>query len=113
RLHPDTLDIRIIGAALFARILQEGAQAFQLHITPTLPEEHLRAEASPPTQDTEEETLHKVVPLEYHEFADVFSEGSAKELPLTAPMTTKSTSKKGLHPLSAKFTLCPKSNYAL
>ncbi|KAG6869728.1 hypothetical protein C0992_011887, partial [Termitomyces sp. T32_za158] len=58
-VDPDTLDIKIIGAAPFARILQGGAQAFQLHITPTLPEEHLRAEASPPTQDTEEETLHK------------------------------------------------------
>ncbi|KAG6887616.1 hypothetical protein C0992_011523, partial [Termitomyces sp. T32_za158] len=76
-----TLNIKIIGAAPFADILQEGAQAFQLHITPMLPKEHLRAEASPSAQATEEETLNKVVPLEYHKFANVFSEGSAKELP--------------------------------
>ncbi|KAG6872486.1 hypothetical protein C0992_009561, partial [Termitomyces sp. T32_za158] len=58
-VDPDALDIKIIGAAPFARILQEGMQAFQLHITPTLPKEYLRAEASPPTQNTEEETLNK------------------------------------------------------
>ncbi|KAG6893744.1 hypothetical protein C0992_008811, partial [Termitomyces sp. T32_za158] len=54
-VKPGTLDIKIIGAAPFAQILQEGAQAFQLHITPTLSKEHLRAEAS----HTEEETLNK------------------------------------------------------
>ncbi|KAG6894345.1 hypothetical protein C0992_006504 [Termitomyces sp. T32_za158] len=72
-INPGALNIIII-------ILQGGAQAFQLHITPTLPEEHLRAETSPPEQRTEEETLRKVIPSEYHEFADVFSEGSSKEL---------------------------------
>ncbi|KAG5348539.1 hypothetical protein C0989_010077, partial [Termitomyces sp. Mn162] len=29
----------------------------------------------------EEQILSEVVPPEYHEFADMFSEGSAKELP--------------------------------
>ncbi|KAG6896399.1 hypothetical protein C0992_008521 [Termitomyces sp. T32_za158] len=77
--HPSALDIKIIGAAPFARILQEGAQAFQLHITPALPEEHLRAEASPPEPKTEEETLRQVIPPEYHEFADVFSMPSAAD----------------------------------
>ncbi|KAG6886687.1 hypothetical protein C0992_002811, partial [Termitomyces sp. T32_za158] len=98
-INPGAFDIKIIGAAPFARILQEGTQAFQLHITPTLPKEHLRAEASPPAQTTEEETLNKVVPPEYHKFADVFSEGSTKELPPHRTYDHKIDPKKGLHPL--------------
>ncbi|KAG6900148.1 hypothetical protein C0995_004156 [Termitomyces sp. Mi166 len=38
---PDNLDIRIIGAAPFAQIIWEGTQAYQLHILPSLPKEHL------------------------------------------------------------------------
>ncbi|KAG6883801.1 hypothetical protein C0992_007738 [Termitomyces sp. T32_za158] len=36
-----SLQVRIIGAAPFAWIIQERGQAYQLHITPTPPEEHL------------------------------------------------------------------------
>ncbi|KAG6887317.1 hypothetical protein C0995_016187, partial [Termitomyces sp. Mi166 len=35
------LDIRIINAASFAWIIWKSAQAYQLHISPSLPEEHL------------------------------------------------------------------------
>ncbi|KAG6893697.1 hypothetical protein C0992_008983, partial [Termitomyces sp. T32_za158] len=66
--------VRIIGAAPFAQIIQEGGQAYQLHITPTLPEEHLWAEVPTPEKKSEDQILREVVPSEYHEFADVFSE---------------------------------------
>ncbi|KAG6869744.1 hypothetical protein C0992_002149, partial [Termitomyces sp. T32_za158] len=49
--------IRIIGAAPFARIIQEGGQAYQLHITPTLPEEHLRADVPTPDKKSEDQIL--------------------------------------------------------
>ncbi|KAG5723957.1 hypothetical protein E4T56_gene9752 [Termitomyces sp. T112] len=52
-----------------------------LQVTPALPEEHLRTGTTAPESKMEEQILSEVVPLEYHEFADVFSEGSAKELP--------------------------------
>ncbi|KAG6886658.1 hypothetical protein C0995_006093 [Termitomyces sp. Mi166 len=32
---------QIIGAASFAQIIWEGAQAYQLHVSPSLPEKHL------------------------------------------------------------------------
>ncbi|KAG5337569.1 hypothetical protein C0989_009331 [Termitomyces sp. Mn162] len=48
---------------------------------PALPKEHLHAEITMPESKTEEQILSKVVLLEYYEFADMFSEGSAKELP--------------------------------
>ncbi|KAG6872833.1 hypothetical protein C0995_006133, partial [Termitomyces sp. Mi166 len=35
------LDIKIIDAASFAQIIQEGTQAYQLHISSSLPKEHL------------------------------------------------------------------------
>ncbi|KAG5348702.1 hypothetical protein C0989_008861, partial [Termitomyces sp. Mn162] len=47
-----------------------------------LPEEYLHAEATPLEYTTKEQILYEVVLLEYHEFTDIFSEGSAKELPL-------------------------------
>ncbi|KAG6876051.1 hypothetical protein C0993_005951 [Termitomyces sp. T159_Od127] len=80
-LNPDTLDIKIISPAPFAHIIQDGTPAFQLHISLALPEEHLSADTMALELKTEEQILHEVVPLEYHEFADVFSKGSAKELP--------------------------------
>ncbi|KAG6875363.1 hypothetical protein C0993_009582 [Termitomyces sp. T159_Od127] len=49
-LNPDTLNIKIIGLAAFARILQDGTPAFQLHIFPALPEEHLGAGTTAPEQ---------------------------------------------------------------
>ncbi|KAG5335243.1 hypothetical protein C0989_001719 [Termitomyces sp. Mn162] len=79
-INTRALDIEIIGAVPFAHILQDGTPTFQLQITPALPEEYLCAETTLPEQKTEEQILHEVVPPEYHEFADVFSEGSAKEL---------------------------------
>ncbi|KAG5329083.1 hypothetical protein C0989_010088, partial [Termitomyces sp. Mn162] len=75
------LDIKIIGAVPFMHLLQEGTPTFQLQVTPALPEEYLRAGTTTPGIKTEEQILSEVVPPEYHEFADVFSKGSAKELP--------------------------------
>ncbi|KAG5716920.1 hypothetical protein E4T56_gene8539 [Termitomyces sp. T112] len=76
------LNIKIIGTVPFTRLLQEGTPTFQLQVTPALPEEYLRAGTTVPENKTEEQILSEVVPPEYHEFADVFSKGSAKELPL-------------------------------
>ncbi|KAG6901117.1 hypothetical protein C0995_000429 [Termitomyces sp. Mi166 len=80
---PNSLDIRIISTAPFAWIIWEGAQAYQLHVSPSLPEEHLWADANVPASETklEDQILHKAVPLEYHKYADIFPKGSAKELP--------------------------------
>ncbi|KAG5735334.1 hypothetical protein E4T56_gene11036 [Termitomyces sp. T112] len=75
------LDIKIIGAIPFTRLLRKGTPAFQLQVTPALPEEYLRAGTTMPEKKTEEQILSEVVPPEYHKFADVFSKGSAKELP--------------------------------
>ncbi|KAG6815275.1 hypothetical protein H0H93_010365, partial [Arthromyces matolae] len=74
--------VRIIGAAPFANLLRDGVEAFQLHIAPSIPEEQLRAQPIPSKEaDKEEDLLKKIIPPEYQEFSDVFSEGSAKELP--------------------------------
>ncbi|KAG6860176.1 hypothetical protein C0995_014797, partial [Termitomyces sp. Mi166 len=58
------LDIRIIGTASFAQIIWEGAQAYQLHVSPSLPKEHLQADTNVPALKTksEDQILHKVVP---------------------------------------------------
>ncbi|KAG6883654.1 hypothetical protein C0993_004896 [Termitomyces sp. T159_Od127] len=80
-LNLDALNIKIIGPAPFACINEDGTPAFQLHISLALLEEHLGADTTAPELKTEEQILHKVVPPEYHEFADVFSKGSTKELP--------------------------------
>ncbi|KAG5729497.1 hypothetical protein E4T56_gene4641 [Termitomyces sp. T112] len=80
-VNPGDLDIKIIGAVPFMHLLREGTPAFQLQFTPALPEEYLRAGTTTPEIKMEEQILSEVVPPEYHEFADVFSEGSAKELP--------------------------------
>ncbi|KAG6883352.1 hypothetical protein C0993_006619 [Termitomyces sp. T159_Od127] len=68
-LDPEALDIKIIGSAPFACILQDGTPAYQLQITLVLPEEHLDADTTTPESKTEEQILCEVVPLEYHEFA--------------------------------------------
>ncbi|KAG6877186.1 hypothetical protein C0993_009534 [Termitomyces sp. T159_Od127] len=80
-LDPEALDIQIIGSVSFAHILQDGTPGFQLQITLVLLEKHLGADTTTLKLKTKEQILHKVVHLEYHEFADVFSEGSTKELP--------------------------------
>ncbi|KAG5347295.1 hypothetical protein C0989_012386, partial [Termitomyces sp. Mn162] len=69
------LNIKIIGAIPFTRLLQEGTPAFQLQVTPALPEEYLCAGTTTPENKTEEQILSEVAPPEYHEFADVFSKG--------------------------------------
>ncbi|KAG5335229.1 hypothetical protein C0989_001790 [Termitomyces sp. Mn162] len=76
------LDIKVIGGAVpFTCILQDGTPTFQLQIMPTLLEEYLCTETIPLECTTKEQILYEVVLLEYHEFADIFFEGSAKELP--------------------------------
>ncbi|KAG5716136.1 hypothetical protein E4T56_gene10941 [Termitomyces sp. T112] len=97
------LDIKIIGAILFACILQDSTPAFQLQITPALPEKHLHAETTLPECKMEEQILYEVVPPEYYEFADVFSEESAKELPLHHSYDYKINFKEGASPLFGKI----------
>ncbi|KAG5716728.1 hypothetical protein E4T56_gene16130 [Termitomyces sp. T112] len=80
-INSGNLNIKIISAVPFACLLQDGTPAFQLQIMPALLKEHLHAGTTTPESKTKEQILSKVVPLECHEFADVFSEGSAKELP--------------------------------
>ncbi|KAG6899477.1 hypothetical protein C0993_009927 [Termitomyces sp. T159_Od127] len=45
-LDLDALNIKIIGLAPFAHIIQDGTPAFQLHISPALLEEHLGADTT-------------------------------------------------------------------
>ncbi|KAG6886563.1 hypothetical protein C0995_006879, partial [Termitomyces sp. Mi166 len=47
----------------------EGAQAYQLHVSPSLLKEHLWADANVATPETklEEQILHEVVPSKYYE----------------------------------------------
>ncbi|KAG5726789.1 hypothetical protein E4T56_gene1176 [Termitomyces sp. T112] len=109
-IDPEALNIKIIGTIPFTCILQDGTPAFQLQIMPALLEEYLHTETAPPELKTEEQILHEVVPLEYHKFADVFSERSTKELPPTAPTITKLISKKALPPHLARSPICSRSN---
>ena len=99
------IDIKIIGAAPFARLIRDGIEVFQLHISPTSPHETLRAEK---TQDserkkTEQEILEEVVPPEYHDFANVFSEGEAKTLPPHRPYDHKIDLEEGMEPPFGKI----------
>lgn len=89
--------IRLVGAAPFAALIRDGAETFTLHISPSTAEsvrttpaaEALRGEQSgepePKPVLTEQEVLEKFVPQEYREFADVFSEGEARDLPPHRP----------------------------
>ncbi|KAG5733978.1 hypothetical protein E4T56_gene6788 [Termitomyces sp. T112] len=97
------IDIKIIGTVPFARLLQEGTPAFQLQVTPALPEEYLRVGTTAPENKTEEQILSEVVPPEYHEFADMFSEGSAKELPLHCSYDHQIDLKEGTSPPFGKI----------
>ncbi|KAG5727749.1 hypothetical protein E4T56_gene20776 [Termitomyces sp. T112] len=80
-VDPRDLNIKIISTVPFTRLLREGTPTFQLQVMPALPEEYLCAGTTAPESKMEEQILSEVVPPEYHEFADMFSEGSAKELP--------------------------------
>ncbi|KAG5350576.1 hypothetical protein C0989_010329 [Termitomyces sp. Mn162] len=102
-IDPEALDIKIIGAVPFAHILQDSTPAFQLHFMPALLEEYLCAETTPPEPKTEEQILHEVVLLDYHEFADVFSEGSAKELLLHHSYNHKIDLEEGTSPPFGKI----------
>ncbi|KAG5724402.1 hypothetical protein E4T56_gene15992 [Termitomyces sp. T112] len=97
-IDPRDLDIKIISAIPFACLLREGTPAFQLQVTPALPKEYLRAGTTAPESKMEEQILSEVVPPEYHEFADVFSEGSAKELPLHRSYDHKIDLEEGTSP---------------
>ncbi|KAG5329709.1 hypothetical protein C0989_009341 [Termitomyces sp. Mn162] len=100
---PPCLDIKIVSAIPFAHLLQDSTPAFQLQITPALPEEHLHTGTTMPESKTEEQILSKVVPLEYHEFADMFSQGSAKELPLHCSYDHKINLEEGTSPPFGKI----------
>ncbi|KAG5723345.1 hypothetical protein E4T56_gene334 [Termitomyces sp. T112] len=89
------LDIKIISTIPFACLLQDGTPAFQVQIMPALPKEYLCAETTLPECTTEKQILYKVVSLKYHEFADGFSEESAKELPPHCPYNHKIDLKEG------------------
>ncbi|KAG5335107.1 hypothetical protein C0989_002400 [Termitomyces sp. Mn162] len=102
-INTECLYINIIGAIPFACILQDRTLTYQLQIMPALPEEHLHAGTTLPLeQKTKGQILHEVVPPEYHEFTDVFSEGSAKELPHINLTIIKLISKKAPSSLSAR-----------
>ncbi|KAG5719441.1 hypothetical protein E4T56_gene20638 [Termitomyces sp. T112] len=102
-INSGNLDINIIGTIPFACILQDGTPAFQLQIMPALPEEYLHAETTMPESKMEEQILSKVVPPEYHEFADMFSEGSAKEFPLHHSYDYKIDLEEGTSPPFGKI----------
>ncbi|KAG5350005.1 hypothetical protein C0989_000742 [Termitomyces sp. Mn162] len=102
-INSGNLDIKIIGAIPFACILQDGTPAFQLQIMPALLEEHLWAGTTMLESKTEEQILSEVVPPEYHEFANVFSEGSAKELSLHHSYDHKINLKESASPLFGKI----------
>ncbi|KAG5335732.1 hypothetical protein C0989_000535 [Termitomyces sp. Mn162] len=70
---------------------------------PALLEEHLYAETTAPECKIEEQILSKVVLPEYHEFANVFSEGSAKELPPHCSYNHKIDLKEGTLPPFGKI----------
>lgn len=84
----ENINVRIVGAAPFATLLRDGCTAFTLYMRPAddEPGETLGATAGEPTDKpstplTEKEVLDKYVPKEYHDFADVFSEETAREMP--------------------------------
>ncbi|KAG5729761.1 hypothetical protein E4T56_gene910 [Termitomyces sp. T112] len=87
-INPGDLDIKIIGA---------------LQVTPALPKEYLCAGTTVPESKTEEQILSEVVPPKYHEFADMFSEGSAKELPPRCSYDLKIDLEEGTSPPFGKI----------
>ena len=98
------IDIKIIGAAPFARLIRDGIEVYQLHISPVSPHETLRAEKTQDSEKkTEQEILEEVVPPEYHDFANVFSEGEAKSLPPHRPYDHKIDLEEGTEPPFGKI----------
>ncbi|KAG5730184.1 hypothetical protein E4T56_gene11680 [Termitomyces sp. T112] len=102
-IDPGDLNIKIIGTIPFVHILQDGTPTFQLQIMPALPEEYLCAETTLLEHKIEEQILYEVVPPEYHKFADIFSEGSAKELPPHLSYNHKIDLKEGTSPSFGKI----------
>ncbi|KAG5727057.1 hypothetical protein E4T56_gene20306 [Termitomyces sp. T112] len=68
-----------------------------------LPKEHLCTGTTTPGSKTKEQILSKVVPPKYHEFADMFSEGSAKELPPHCSYNHKIDLEEGTSPPFGKI----------
>ncbi|KAG5722479.1 hypothetical protein E4T56_gene2867 [Termitomyces sp. T112] len=99
----DEEDATLPCAVPFARLLQDSTPAFQLQITPALPKEHLHTGTTVPESKMEEQILSEVVPPEYHEFADMFSEGSAKELPPHCSYNHKIDLEEGTSPPFGKI----------
>jgi len=99
------IDIKIIGAAPFARLIQEGMEVYQLHISPVSPHKTLRAETTQNSEEkkTEQEILDEVVLPEYHDFANIFSEGEAKSLPPHRPYDHKIDLEEGMEPPFGKI----------
>jgi len=94
------INIKIIGAAPFARLIRDGTEVYQLHISPISPHKTLHVEK---TQDSErkkmeQEILEEVVPPEYHDFTNIFSEGEAKTLPPHQPYYHKINWEEGMEP---------------
>ncbi|KAG5332433.1 hypothetical protein C0989_007046 [Termitomyces sp. Mn162] len=102
-VNSGNLNIKIIGTILFACLLQDGTPTFQLQIMPALPKEHLHTGTTMPESKMEEQILSEVVPPEYHEFTDVFSEESAKELPPHHSYDHKINLEEGTSPLFGKI----------
>jgi hypothetical protein len=108
--------IHLIRAAPFARYVNNGATAYQVHIRPI---DKLQAESSeairnastssepkqkePNPGETEEELFKKIVPECYHNFADVFSEQEAKTLPPHQDYDLKIETEDNKDPLLGKI----------
>lgn len=105
--YPDPnkpIDIKIIGAAPFANLIRDGEEIYVLNITPASENKSLGATMEEGgKKKSEEELLKEVVPEEYHDFADVFSEGFAKSLPPHRPYDHKIDLEEGTSPPSRKI----------
>jgi len=99
-LLDSNIDIKIIRAAPFARLIREGIDVYQLHISPVSPQETWCMEQTQNSEEkkTEQEILDKVVLPEYHDFANIFSEGEAKTLPPHWPYNHKINLEEGVEP---------------
>jgi len=97
-LNPN-IDIKIIGAAPFARLIREGIEVYQLHVSPVSHETlHTEQTHNSEKKKTEQEILDEVVPPEYHDFANIFLEGEAKTLPPHRPYDHKINLEEGTEP---------------
>ena len=82
----------MVNAAAFASLQRQGIPLFSL--TPAALHAHLRASKAA----EEQETLEKHVPPEYHDFADVFSDSQADELPPHRPYDHTIDTEEGTTP---------------